>query len=304
MSKDSSIARKIDKEFEIIFKAPSGMFCNSDQVSVRLSSEYNRKKLQDHLESNIYKIWSDHLNANPSLWNGTKFRMDSLEEKMNDTAVTFNLGITCYRDFIGTNCSPNVHQLCTLGKQNYNNSQAYMSDALGVGSLVKTGDDCFILLRRSEMCGEAAGLLDRPGGHPEPKEVVGEVETHEIEISVMSPGDVTKEIFSSILREIIDEVNIPRKYLSQPQLMGLIRNTTNGGKPSCEYYTSCSLKSEEIRQLYLEGSHSEANESTNIHFISMSMITLLADKNGIWNELTPSTKGCLMLYKICQSFSK
>lgn len=169
MSTESAVSKQIDKEVEIIYVVPNGKCCSSDKVNVRLSSDYNRKTLPKCLESKIHKIWSEHLDANPSLWNGIKFRMDSIEEKPNDTTVTLNLGITCYRDFIGTNCSPNAHELCRLGEQKYDNSQAYMSDALGIGSVVKTADDCFILLRRSKVCGEAVGLLDRPGGHPEPK---------------------------------------------------------------------------------------------------------------------------------------
>ena len=169
MNRLSKVVRHLDRDVHITYIVPNGNYCRSNQVSVRLSSEYNRKKLPVHLEKNISKIWSEHLTGNPRLWNGTKFRMDSLEEKSDGNGVTFNLGITCYKDFIGTNWSPNAEELLRLGQQDHNNSQAYMSDAFGVGSLVRTADECFILLRRSEHCGEAVGLLDIPGGHPEPK---------------------------------------------------------------------------------------------------------------------------------------
>ena len=167
--RQSKMARQLDKDVEIMYLVPNGTFYNNSQVGVRLSSEYNRKKLPDHLENNINKIWSEHLHANQRLWNGTKFRIDSVEQKSDDDGVFFNLGITCYKDFIGTNWSPNAQELRNIGLEHYNNSHIYMSDALGVGSLVQTADDCFILLRRSKYCGEAIGLLDIPGGHPEPK---------------------------------------------------------------------------------------------------------------------------------------
>ena len=38
-----------------------------------------------------------------------------------------------------------------------------------MGALVETADNYTILLKRSEHCGEAVGLYDIPGGHPEPK---------------------------------------------------------------------------------------------------------------------------------------
>jgi len=83
--------------------------------------------------------------------------------------VIFNIGITSYKDFISTNWSPHATELSQLGLSHHSNSQAYMSDALGVGSLVVTDDNQVILLKRSEHLAEAAGLWDIPGGHPEPK---------------------------------------------------------------------------------------------------------------------------------------
>ena len=163
------MARELDKDVQIMYIVPSGNFYSSSHVNVRLSSAYNRKKLPDNLEENINRIWAERLTVNPRLWNGTKFRIDSVEQLPGDGGVIFNLGITSYKDFIGTNWAPNAKELCSLGLKDHNNSQIYMSDALGVGSLVQTADDCFILLRRSRHCGEAVGLLDIPGGHPEPK---------------------------------------------------------------------------------------------------------------------------------------
>ena len=72
---------------------------------------------------------------------------------------------------------------------------------------------------------------------PHSQEVVGKAEASEIEFDKMSPDDVVQELFDSTRREIIDEVNIPSPFLGQPQLMGIVRNMTNGGKPSSEYYT-------------------------------------------------------------------
>ena len=67
---------------------------------------------------------------------------------------------------------------------------------------------------------------------------------------------------------------------------------------------SCSLTCEEVRQTYLDGSHSEADESTDIKFIPMSMIMTLQEEREIWDDLAPSAKGCITLYQICEQLKK
>ena len=166
----------LDKEVEIMYIVPNGDFYAKDQVHIRLCDTFNRKTLPEKFENDIHRTWSERLAANPKLWNGTKFRIESTVQDRNSNGVTFNLGITSYKDFIGTNWSPDARQILELGLKDFGNSQAYMSDALGVGSLVQTSDDYFILLRRSDQCGEAVGQLDIPGGHPEPKVFIISVE--------------------------------------------------------------------------------------------------------------------------------
>ncbi|XP_006823759.1 uridine diphosphate glucose pyrophosphatase NUDT22-like [Saccoglossus kowalevskii] len=137
------------------------------QVDVVMGEQYNRKVLQSH-EKNIENIWSQRLTQNPRLYNGSKFRLDSWKCE-NNSVLTLYLGLTCYRDYLATNWSPDVKRLHQIGKRDYGNQQAYMSDPLGVAAMVQTADDCFIFIRRSNNVGEAAGLWDVPGGHPEPE---------------------------------------------------------------------------------------------------------------------------------------
>ena len=63
-------------------------------------------------------------------FNGTKFRIDDAYEESGKTI--FHLGITCYKDFIGTNWSPRTKEIQQLGISKCGNSHAFMSDALGV----------------------------------------------------------------------------------------------------------------------------------------------------------------------------
>lgn len=158
----------MDQDVKLMYVVAKGKMLPRDKVSVSLSRNFDRKLLPGRFETNVDMVWETRTEQNPKLWNGTKFRIDSVSLAEDQVTPIFNLGITCYKDFIGTNWSPDAKLYHTLGKENHGNEQAYMSDALGVGALVQTTDDCAILLRRSQHCGEAVGLWDIPGGHPEP----------------------------------------------------------------------------------------------------------------------------------------
>lgn len=150
----------------IIFTTKSKNQTSPSDVEVKLDPSYNRKRMES-LEHDIQDTWKRRLNELPSLFNGTKFRLHSVEE--NGDKVTLNIGITCYRDFQGTNLSKDILLLQSQGLCDHDDSQAYMSDALGVGALVQTADNHMVLLFRSKNCGEDTELWDRPGGHAEPK---------------------------------------------------------------------------------------------------------------------------------------
>ena len=81
---------------------------------VILSAEYNRKCLPTQHENNIHVTWAERITHNPSLWNGSKFRLASVS--VEDDIVTMHLGITCYRDYLGTNWSADAAALAELGK--------------------------------------------------------------------------------------------------------------------------------------------------------------------------------------------
>ncbi|KAM4617518.1 uridine diphosphate glucose pyrophosphatase NUDT22 isoform 2-T2 [Discoglossus pictus] len=222
-------------------------------------------------------------------------REDVGEDKEGDGGgLTLHLALTCYRDFLGTNWSGEASALQERGGREYGDTQAYLAQPLGVGAALECSDGLFVLLRRSDKVGEAPGQLDVPGGHPEPKAVAPDVPEEELSLEVLKPDLVIRELFSSILAEIRDEVNLPLCVLSDPLLLGIARNHTSAGRPSAEFYVRCSLSSEEVRERYLQGGP-EAQESTDILFITREeMLTL--EKSEMWKELCPSAKGCVKLY--------
>lgn len=54
-----------------------------------------------------------------------------------------------------------------------------------------------------------------------------------------------KELYGSITREVVDEVNIPISVLSQPRFIGVAQNISAGKRPSSEfiirYFWECKL---------------------------------------------------------------
>ncbi|XP_042274581.1 uridine diphosphate glucose pyrophosphatase NUDT22 [Thunnus maccoyii] len=219
-----------------------------------------------------------------------------------EALLALRLGLTCYKDYLGTNWSCRVAELRRRGEEEFNDPLALLAQPLGVGAVLCTDDGQVVLIRRSQKVAEAGGLLDIPGGHPEPKAVcerLGQAVCEE-QVSVAAlqkrPEAVVAELFSSVCAEIRDEVNVPLRFLGEPVLMGVALNHTSAGRPSAEFYVSCSLTSDEVRKLYWKGG-AEANESTDIVFLSRTEMLQLDRRSALWSELCPSAKGAVQLYQ-------
>ncbi|XP_076442657.1 uridine diphosphate glucose pyrophosphatase NUDT22-like [Babylonia areolata] len=291
----------MDPDVEIMFVTDVGMLIPKEKTTVCISREFNRQSLPED-EASISKVWASRLQENPRLFNGTKFRVHSASREGAGT-VTLNLGLTDYRQYLGTNWAPWVGQLQARGQQELSNPQAYLSDPLGVGAFVVTSDDCVIFLKRSLHCAEAPAMWDIPGGHAEPQELVGRASLEQIDIHQMEPSAVAQEIFHSILREVRDEVNIPEEHLSEALLMGIAKNTTSAGRPSLEFLVRCSLSKEQVLHSYRQGSQSEADESTSIMLLPVStVVSLQTSDPALWSQVAPSAKGCIFLYNLALEF--
>ncbi|KAF5897588.1 nucleoside diphosphate-linked moiety X motif 22, partial [Clarias magur] len=196
---------------------------------------------------------------------------ERLQKDGNGVILRLQLGLTCYRDFLGTNWSHEAVNLQQRGRLELGDPQALLAQPLGVGAVLLTSDGHVVMLRRSQRVAEAAGLLDIPGGHPEPKAVCQGTSEHDISVDLMQGYEtaVVAEIFSSVCAEVRDEVNVPLDFLSAPVLMGIALNHTSAGRPSAEFFMRCSLTTEEVKDFYWRGGP-EAHESTDIVFLSQS----------------------------------
>ncbi|XP_041800025.1 uridine diphosphate glucose pyrophosphatase NUDT22 [Chelmon rostratus] len=225
---------------------------------------------------------------------------ENTDDQETGPLLTLRLGLTCYKDYLGTNWSCRAAELRQLGEVEFGDALALLAQPLGVGAVLCTDDGQVVLIRRSQRVAEAGGLLDIPGGHPEPKVVcerLGQAVCEEqISVDMMQQRLVVSELFSSVCAEIRDEVNVPLSSLGEPVLMGVALNHTSAGRPSAEFYVSCSLTADEVRKLYWKGG-AEAHESTDIVFLSKTEVLQLDRSRPLWSELCPSAKGAVLLYQ-------
>ncbi|XP_073343735.1 uridine diphosphate glucose pyrophosphatase NUDT22 [Pagrus major] len=254
---------------------------------------YGRKRLEENIctSNSLHHSAPNGLDETPA---------ENADEHETGLLLTLRLGLTCYKDYLGTNWSCRVAELRQLGEAEFGDPLALLAQPLGVGAVLCTDDGQVVLIRRSQKVAEAGGLLDIPGGHPEPKvvcECLGQtVREEQISVGMMKPRAVVSELFSSVCAEIRDEVNIPLGSLGQPVLMGVALNHTSAGRPSAEFYVRCSLTCDEVRKLYWKGG-AEANESTDIVFLSRAEVMQLDRSSPVWSELCPSAKGAVLLYQ-------
>lgn len=281
----------MDPEVSLMMLCPPGGL-HQEQVGVELSPAYDRRPLPGG-DKTITVIWETRLQDQPWLFDAPKFRLHSatLMPGSSGPQLLLRLGLTSYQDFLGTNWASSASRLRQQGATDWGDKQAYLADPLGVGAALMTSDDFLVFLRRSQQVAEAPGLVDVPGGHPEPQALC----TNNSPQHVDFPGElVVRELFSSVLQEICDEVNLPLLTLSPPLLLGIARNETSAGRASAEFYVQCSLTSEEVRSYYLSGGP-EAHESTRIIFVEKQKVQRLQETE-MWAELCPSAKGAILLF--------
>ena len=111
----------MDSDVDIMYVPSKEKRITRHSLKVKLCRSHNRQKLPSPLEARIDETWNRRITDNPTMFNGSKFRIASVSESSGD--VTFNLGITSYKEFIGTNWSPDAKTLRQLGNEHFANTQ-------------------------------------------------------------------------------------------------------------------------------------------------------------------------------------
>jgi 8-oxo-dGTP pyrophosphatase MutT (NUDIX family) len=212
---------------------------------------YARKTLAGDADD-IERAWTKKLETHPKTYDGFKFRLHAVAK--NDGKVTLQVGLTAYREYVGTQTNPRLRAA----------GNAYLSNALGCECVLTTADKKIVLLRRSTDVAYASGLYNGPSGHAEPQYVWNK--------------NIAREVLrDGIVREIVEEVGIPEKALSEPRLIGVMRDVDS--KPDCLFVVETTQTSDEVKEGYRHAL--EAWESERLAFV---------DSEDCGLALTPVTR--------------
>ena len=212
---------------------------------------YARKALEGDADD-IERAWAKKLETHPKTYDGFKFRLHAVVK--SDDKVTLQVGLTGYKEFVGTQTNPRLRAA----------GNAHLSNALGCECVLTTADEKIVLLKRSPDVAFASGLYNGPSGHAEPQYVWNK--------------NISREVLrDGIVREIVEEVGIPEKALSEPRLIGVMRDVDQ--KPDCLFVVETTQTSGEVKDGYRHAL--EAWESERLAFV---------DSEDCGLALTPVTR--------------
>ena len=246
----------------------------------------------DETRDMIERIWSVKSQENARLFNQSKYRLASHGWDEDVRRMKMMVGLTDYKDHMGTNLSKDVDKYVGVGDSRF----AMMSQCVGVGAWVITTDNKVVLVESAPWKGEQACKIDRPGGHAEPDESLKLLPEDKRSNENISNDLVRKELFECIQKEVRDEVNISLEHQNKPELLGVIYNLEKGGRLALEFFICLDLASEKVRELYNKGG-AEADESTNIFFIEVKDVKNSEVDPKIVKRLTPHATGSIELLK-------
>ena len=289
---------------EILLCCPGGL--TPGDVVVELGRSHDRCCLHASCEDRISSAWDARRATNPKLYNGTKFRLAGFDfrgaEDGLSPKVHVLLGLTDYRDYLGTNLAGHWQELLALDTSSprraghggrvvtlngsarsavstppdlSSTSGAVQECDARTGSclahpcanavVLETSDGQVIYLQRSAAVGECPLMNVLPGGHAEPA-VLG-IETQEqwqALAELPSSERVAAVLWDAALLEIVEETGVPREDLSPPLFIGAARRVENH-RPVLGFVVSTPLSAAQVLQNYRDGHVQDRFESTSIH---------------------------------------
>ena len=242
---------------------------SADRVRVVFSRSFDRKQHAGD-EANIGAAWAAATAKNPRIFDGSKFRLHRATEAGGDGSVLLELGLTGYREYLGTNRLPAAERdrLEADGRAAHGDAAAHMSNALGCETMLLTADGQVVLLRRSTSVATHTGLYNGPSGHPEPSRAAGVVDATDAaadaaEADAARSAATLAELYDSVLQETHEETAVPREKLGAPALLGVMLDAA--GKPDLLFLTRTPLDAAGVRECYRQGPE-EGWESDRLAF--------------------------------------
>eukprot|EP00090_Calanus_glacialis_P005240 TRINITY_DN14058_c0_g1_i1.p1 TRINITY_DN14058_c0_g1~~TRINITY_DN14058_c0_g1_i1.p1 ORF type:complete len:295 (-),score=75.55 TRINITY_DN14058_c0_g1_i1:37-921(-) len=282
----------VNDTLELVSYIKNGKGILEEEVKVHFDIQKYAMTETEETRKMIETIWSMKSENNSRLFNQSKYRLaHHCWDEKSKRAEMF-LGLTDYKDHMGTNLSENVDKYVSVGSSRFD----MMSQCVGVGAWVITADNKVILVESAAWKGEQACKIDRPGGHAEPDESVKLLAEDKKEYKYISDELVRKELFECIQKEVRDEINVSLEHQLNPELLGVIYNLEKGGRLALEFFICLDIDSEKVRDLYNKGG-AEADESTNIFFIDVEDVKSEKVDPRIVERFTPHATGSLELLK-------
>lgn len=157
------------------------------------------------IERDIARAWERHSAAAEAagrvLYNGALARLAAVRHA--EGRLHFELGATCYRDFLGTNLE-NAERLRPLG-------DAFLANPVGISTTPITADGAIVYGRRNDAVAFHAGFLHTFGGAVEPAD--------------RGPGGAY-DLFHAAMRELCEELAIAPDEVEELVCTGIVRDET------------------------------------------------------------------------------
>ncbi len=291
------------------FVGPGGRPLQEADVHVTISPSHNRTPLPAVDAACIAGTWATKVaELGPRLFNGSKFRLGGLAASPSaatgDLALHFWLGLTDYRDSLGTtSCIDAYRRAHASGAAakacpddgSTPGCEAHLAMALGIECLLVTKDQQCVLFRRSKHVAQHAGWLCCPGGHPEPKHLCPTVfEGHEAAAlhfaRDVGAAAVVHELFDSAICEVVDEIGLDRPTLTNSGLIAVVHSQLDL-KPDLIFLVSTALTAREVAAVHNQRLCAEAYESDegSLLFVPLDGVA------GATDNVTPPSVACLLL---------
>lgn len=259
----------------------TALFGSSAKVVVDFCpNSFNRQRFGNHEdESKIEEEWHQRKKSNPSLFDASKFRLDSISTTPDQFIL--NIGLTEYKAYLGTHFIRPV-----INRQ-------YRSLNLGNVIILVTSDDQVPFILRSKTSADDPLRLALPGGHPEPSNM----------------NDFNKDDLLSLFKqdakaELCEELFLRNRNdypLEDFRCLGIIDRLPDE-KPSMIYMIKSIDKTRlEVEEDYRIGNSKNKDESIDLvwdHVSCLQEIAKFKNRDDTFKQynLVAETVGAAMIY--------
>jgi hypothetical protein len=152
--------------FEVLYRASAPIPRHHLTIDFNPALYSTKPPLRASAQARIQATWNARLRANPKLFNGSKFRLNSISGQPH-TTLSLGIGLSDYASYLGTNRNDDegfVMELQSEGITRFNNPSALLAHPFGNAALIITSDGQVPVVRRSVAhTAEFAGWWDVPG---------------------------------------------------------------------------------------------------------------------------------------------